>query len=94
MLCTNFQRSWGWIWIERGIGMLVTFQDELGVLSLKIDDKYGVTFGANKVFFTDENGNDYKVNVEHLISITKAEWRELQLSVMQSGRWSQTPIAD
>lgn len=53
--------------------MLVTFQDELGCLSVKIDDKYGVTFGANKVFFTDENGEDYKVNVEHLISITKAE---------------------
>lgn len=53
--------------------MLVTFQDELGCLSIKIDDKYGVTFGANKVFFTDANGENYKVSVEHLISITKAE---------------------
>ena len=51
--------------------MIVTFQDELGVLSLKIDDKYGVTFGANKVFFTDENGTVFKVNVEHIISIVK-----------------------
>lgn len=51
--------------------MIVTFQDELGCLSVKIDDKYGVTFGANKVFFTDENGEDYKVNVEYLISIEK-----------------------
>ena len=53
--------------------MIVTFQDELGCLSVKIDDKYGVTFGANKVFFTDENGEGYKVNIEHLISIEKAE---------------------
>ena len=50
--------------------MTVTFQDELGVLSIEIDKKYGVTFGANKVFFTDVDGNDYKVNTEHIISIT------------------------
>ena len=53
--------------------MIVTYQDKLGVLAVKIDDKYGVIFGANKVFFTDENGEDYKVNIEHLISIEKAE---------------------
>ena len=51
--------------------MTVTFRDELGVVSVQIDDTYGVTFGANKVFFTDENGEDYKVNVEHIISIVK-----------------------
>lgn len=50
--------------------MTVTYQDELGVLSISIDKKYGVTFGANKAFFTDEDGNDYKVNIEHLISIS------------------------
>lgn len=56
---------------QRGANnMIVTFQDELGCLELKIDTKYGVTFGANKVFFTDEDGNDYKINVEHLISIS------------------------
>ena len=53
--------------------MIVTFQDELGVISVSIDKKYGVTFGANKVFFTDTDGNDYKVKTEHLISITDAE---------------------
>lgn len=50
--------------------MTVTYQDELGVIAISIDKEYGVTFGANKVFFTDEDGNDYKVNIEHLISIS------------------------
>ena len=53
--------------------MIVTFQDTLGVLSLIIDKKYGVTFGANKAFFTNIDGNDYKINVEHLINIAIAE---------------------
>ena len=53
--------------------MTVTYRDELGVVSIRIDKKYGVSFGANKVFFTDEDGNDYKVNVEHIIDITYAE---------------------
>ncbi len=52
--------------------MTVTYQDELGVVTVKIDEEYGVTFGSSNAFFT-ENGTDYKVKIEHIISITKAE---------------------
>ena len=53
--------------------MIVTYRDELGVVAIKINDEYGVTFGASNVFFTDIADNDYKVKTEHLISISKAE---------------------
>jgi hypothetical protein len=49
--------------------MTVTFRDELGVISIiGIDD---VQFDGNKAYFTDENGTDFKVSIEHIISITK-----------------------
>ena len=50
--------------------MTVTFKDELGVISISIDKKYGVTFGLDKAYFTDLDGNDYKIKIEHLISIS------------------------
>lgn len=49
--------------------MTVTYQDELGVISVSnIDD---IQFGGYKAYFTDEDGTDYTVNVQHLISIVK-----------------------
>lgn len=49
--------------------MTVTFRDELGIISIRdIDD---VQFFNGKAYFTDENGTDFKVNIEHLISIVK-----------------------
>jgi hypothetical protein len=49
--------------------MTVTFKDELGVISIKdIDD---IQFDGTKAYFTDEDGTDYKVKVEHLIEIAK-----------------------
>ena len=53
--------------------MIVTYRDKLGVVSVKINTEYGVTFGASNVFFTDICNNDYKIKTEHIISITKAE---------------------
>ena len=51
--------------------MTVTYQDELGVISVKIDKTYGVQFsGYDEVLFTDEDGKDYTVNTQHLISIS------------------------
>lgn len=50
--------------------MTVTFKDEIGVISVSIDKKYGVQFGIDKAYFTDEDGNDYKVNIEYIISIS------------------------
>ena len=51
--------------------MIVTYQDALGVISVSsIDD---IQFDGSRAYFTDEDGTDYKVNVEHIISIVKAE---------------------
>ena len=51
--------------------MLVAFQDELGVVVVKVSKQ--IIFGANKVYFTDDNERDYTVNMEHLINIAIAE---------------------
>lgn len=51
--------------------MLVAFRDELGVVVVKVSQP--IIFGANKVYFTDDNDRDYTVNMEHLINIVMAE---------------------
>ena len=51
--------------------MIVTYQDELGFVSVKIDSTYGVTFFDGKAHFTDENGKDYKINIEHIARIAE-----------------------
>ena len=49
--------------------MTITYRDELGVISIAdIDD---IQFDGSKAYFTDEFGTDFKVNVEHIISIVK-----------------------
>lgn len=53
--------------------MIVAYQDELGFVSVQIDGEHGIVFADGRAYFTDENGKDYKVNAEHLISIEKAE---------------------
>jgi hypothetical protein len=53
--------------------MIIVFRDELGAVAVEIDLTYGIQFGTENAYFTDTNGKDYKVNIEHLISITKAE---------------------
>ena len=55
------------VWKENS--MTITYQDELGVISIAdIDD---IQFDGSRAYFTDENGTDFKVNVEHIISIEK-----------------------
>jgi hypothetical protein len=49
--------------------MIITYSDELGIVSVNIDKAYGITFNNNIAYFTDEDGNDYKINTEHLINI-------------------------
>ncbi len=57
--------------------MTVTFQDKLGVVAVRINKQYGITFGVNiednstRAWFTDEEENDYIVETKHLISITE-----------------------
>lgn len=50
--------------------MLVTYQDELGVVSVSTNAD-GVQFGIDKAYFTDENERDYTIDIKHLISIVK-----------------------
>jgi hypothetical protein len=51
--------------------MTVTFRDALGIISIvDIDD---IQFDGCKAYFTDEDGTDFKVNVEYLISIVKEQ---------------------
>ena len=51
--------------------MTVTFRDELGVVS--INEVYCISFDGEKAYFTDYDGTDYTVKLEHLVSITEAE---------------------
>ena len=50
--------------------MTVTYQDELGVVAVKVNPSYEIVFGFKKVFFTDENDNDYIVEIENVICIS------------------------
>lgn len=50
--------------------MTITYQDELGVVAVKVNASYEIVFGLNKVFFTDESDRDYAVDQEYLISIS------------------------
>lgn len=50
--------------------MTVTYRDELGIVSVKINDEYGVSFDGCSAYFTSEDDKDYKINTERLISIT------------------------
>ena len=51
--------------------MTVTYRDELGVVSVQINDEYGVVFDRNRAIFSDENDRDYQVDLNHLINIVK-----------------------
>ena len=50
--------------------MVVSYRDELGIISISTD-KYAITFCDNIAYFSDEEGNDYKVNTEYLVSISQ-----------------------
>ena len=50
--------------------MTITYQDELGVVAVKVHESYEIVFGFKKVFFTDKNDNDYIVDIEHIICIS------------------------
>jgi hypothetical protein len=51
--------------------MIVSFRDELGYITIRnIDD---IQFDGERAYFTDENGTDFKVNVQHLVSILTNE---------------------
>ena len=51
--------------------MIVTYQDELGLIS--IHEVCCISFDGEKAYFTDYDGTDYTVKLEHLVSITEAE---------------------
>lgn len=53
--------------------MIITYRDELGVIS--IADIDNIQFDGCRAYFTDEDGTDFKVNVEHIISIVTREFQ-------------------
>lgn len=53
--------------------MLVAYQDELGLIEVKVDEKYGVGFDGTEAYFTDEDGKDYRIDVKYIVGIHKAE---------------------
>lgn len=53
--------------------MIVTYQDELGLIEVMVDEKYGVGFDGTEAYFTDEDGVDYRIDVKHIVGIHKAE---------------------
>lgn len=54
--------------------MIVTYQDELGLISIQIDNTYGIQFDGDKAYFTDKDGIDYDISMSHLISIAEIDW--------------------
>lgn len=55
--------------------MIVTYRDDLGLVSVTINDTYGIQFdGYENVYFTDTDGKDYKMPMQHLVSIAKDDW--------------------
>lgn len=55
--------------MKGGGKMIVTFRDELGVVSVSgVND---VQIGLENVYFTDGNGTDYKMSFYELISIAE-----------------------
>jgi hypothetical protein len=51
--------------------MIITYRDELGLVSL--ESVVCISFDGENAYFTDTDGKDYKVSVEYLVSITDAE---------------------
>ena len=52
--------------------MIVTYRDELGLISLEIES--GAGFDGTEAYFTDIDGIDYKIEAQNLISILQKEW--------------------
>lgn len=48
--------------------MIITYSDGLGLVSVKIDE-LGITCDGQSLFFTDENGRDYKIPFSNVFSI-------------------------
>lgn len=57
--------------VEGSDNRIITYRDELGLVS--IETQSGVGFDGTEAYFTDDDGKDYKVSVEYLVSILDAE---------------------
>lgn len=47
--------------------MTVTFRDELGIVC--IHNIVDIQFDGEKAYFTDSGENDFRVKIEHIVSI-------------------------
>ena len=51
--------------------MIVSFRDELGYITIRNIDY--ILFDGERAYFNDEDGTDFKVNVQHLVRILTNE---------------------
>lgn len=55
--------------------MQICFRDELGLVSVEIDmaNTTGVGFDGENAYFTDTEGNDYKISTQDIVLIGRTE---------------------
>ena len=54
--------------------MLVAYSDDLGIVTVQMDDTYGLQFDGDKAYFTDTGGKDYNLPISQLVSVSKDNW--------------------
>ena len=54
--------------------MIVTYRDELGLISIQMNDTYGLQFSEDVVYFTDKDDRDYEIPLSQMISVAKDNW--------------------
>jgi hypothetical protein len=54
--------------------MIVTYRDELGIVSVPMNDTFGLQFDGDKAYFTDTDGKDYNLPISQLVSVAKDDW--------------------
>ena len=53
--------------------MVIAYRDDLGITEIRLDKYAAVTFGVGVVYFTDDHDRDYKIPVEDIVGIWRAE---------------------
>ena len=53
--------------------MFITYRDSIGIIAIDIDTQYGIDFNDGYCYFTDCNGEDYKIPINDIIRINKGD---------------------
>lgn len=49
--------------------MTITYRDEIGYITTKINSDYGVGFDGNYAYFTDDKNNEHRIPIVQISSI-------------------------